>query len=154
MDLSSMAVFQAAERKMDWLSQRQKLVATNVANADTPEYMPSDMAPVKFKSHLLSKNGADVNLTQTNPKHLGARGGSLGARTTHPMHAKGTLPDATPFSSSEDKHPYDVSIDGNGVVLEEQMLKMQQTRESYEAVTTLFKKNMRMLDIAMSKGPN
>lgn len=38
-----MTFFQLASARLDWLAERQKLVAANIANADTPEYRPRDL---------------------------------------------------------------------------------------------------------------
>ena len=43
------------ERYMDLLSARQKLVATNIANADTPGYRTQD---IDFQSEFLNAAGA------------------------------------------------------------------------------------------------
>ena len=42
MDLSSMGVFKLMAKKMDWLTQRQEVLAQNVANVDTPKFKPDD----------------------------------------------------------------------------------------------------------------
>ncbi|MFD2853698.1 flagellar basal body rod protein FlgB [Seohaeicola zhoushanensis] len=39
-----MSFFRLASRKMEWLSARQKVIAENVANADTPGYKARDVA--------------------------------------------------------------------------------------------------------------
>ena len=43
------------ERYMDLLSARQKLVASNIANADTPGYQTQD---IDFQSEFLNASGA------------------------------------------------------------------------------------------------
>ncbi|MHA1152522.1 MAG: flagellar basal body protein, partial [Alphaproteobacteria bacterium] len=37
---------------MEWLSQRQKVLADNIANADTPNYQPRDLNPSEFQRIL------------------------------------------------------------------------------------------------------
>ena len=34
--------------RMQWHQERQRLLAENVANADTPNYRPRDLAPLDF----------------------------------------------------------------------------------------------------------
>lgn len=61
-------VLQAATAKMRWHEERQKVLAQNIANADTPNYKPQDLTPFDFKAALesstsslsLNAGGADV----------------------------------------------------------------------------------------------
>ena len=39
MDLGDIKLFQALNARMSWLTDRQRVLAQNVANADTPNYM-------------------------------------------------------------------------------------------------------------------
>lgn len=39
----TMTLFQIASARMDWLSNRQKVVASNIANADMPGYRAQDV---------------------------------------------------------------------------------------------------------------
>ena len=36
-------ILQLASKRMDWLADRQKLIASNIANADTKGYQPKDV---------------------------------------------------------------------------------------------------------------
>ena len=62
--MSSSAVLQPIagqlERYMDLLSARQKLVASNVANADTPGYRTQD---IDFQSEFLNATGGAPHAT-------------------------------------------------------------------------------------------
>ena len=40
--LDNIGVLQGISGKMGWLNQRQTIIAQNVANADTPRYVPHD----------------------------------------------------------------------------------------------------------------
>ena len=50
MDFSNLGLFKLITRRIDWLSQRQEILARNIANADTPGYRPLDIGP--FAEHL------------------------------------------------------------------------------------------------------
>jgi flagellar basal-body rod protein FlgB len=52
---------------LDYRSERNKHIASNIANIDTPDYKPSDLV---FKENL--KNAMDVRITlsQTHKKHF------------------------------------------------------------------------------------
>ncbi|MCX6633327.1 MAG: flagellar basal body protein [Candidatus Solibacter sp.] len=51
------------ERYMDLLSVRQKLVASNIANADTPGYRTQD---IDFQSEFLNATGGAPHATEVN----------------------------------------------------------------------------------------
>ena len=50
MDLSSIGILKLISKKMDWLGQRQEVLAQNVANADTPKFKPDDLTPFTFRT--------------------------------------------------------------------------------------------------------
>ena len=43
MTTQDIGLFKALGAKMDYLGQRQRVIAQNVANADTPNYRPNDL---------------------------------------------------------------------------------------------------------------
>ncbi len=47
--------FAMATTRMDWSAARQKIIAENVANADTPDYVGRDV--VSFEQHLAASLG-------------------------------------------------------------------------------------------------
>jgi flagellar basal-body rod protein FlgB len=51
------------ERYMDLLSVRQKMVASNIANADTPGYRTKD---IDFQSEFLKASGGAPHATEVN----------------------------------------------------------------------------------------
>ena len=57
---------------MDWLSQRQNVLAQNIANADTPNYLPQEMKHGAFE-RLLARKLAPVAPRVTDPKHMVGR---------------------------------------------------------------------------------
>lgn len=62
--MSSMALFNLALRQNEWLSQRQSVLAGNIANANTPGFKARDIT--KFDAVM-----DDVSaLTLTNPGHF------------------------------------------------------------------------------------
>ena len=72
MDLNSIPLFKMISRRMTWLNQRQKVLAQNIANADTPGYRPQDLVPVDF-SKLAAQAERTVSLAATNPRHIRPR---------------------------------------------------------------------------------
>jgi len=48
MDLNEIPLFRALGQRMSWLTRRQEVLAQNIANADTPGYVPRDLDPLDF----------------------------------------------------------------------------------------------------------
>ena len=59
---------------LHWNQERQRLLAENVANADTPEFKPSDLAPPKFDAG--ASGAAPLTLLRTSPAHLASSEGA------------------------------------------------------------------------------
>ena len=52
---------------LDYRSERNKHIASNIANLDTPDYKPTDLV---FKDDLKNSMDARIKLTQTDKKHF------------------------------------------------------------------------------------
>jgi flagellar basal-body rod protein FlgB len=135
MDLKDLTLFKMATTKMDWAAQRQKVLAQNVSNADTPDYQARDLKKVDFRKVLEETQPAAVKVARTNP-----------------MHSPGTIPEQETFSARKPVRPYEESPDKNKVVLEEQMEKIGQARADYNTAVTLMQAQIKMLGIAVGKG--
>ncbi|MFL2771885.1 MAG: flagellar basal body rod protein FlgB [Rhodospirillaceae bacterium] len=132
MDVGNLKLFQMALTKMDWASQRQKLLSQNVVNANTPDYKPQDLKEVNFRREL--RKATPLNVIRTNPNH-----------------SKGTLPTRDAFRNREVRRNFEASPDGNKVILEEQMQKVGDTRGDYNMALTLMQSHMKMLKTALGK---
>ena len=131
MDLNKIPLFASITRRMDWLNQRQGLLALNIANADTPNYTPQDLKPLRFRDVL---EGKGVRMASTNAKHIGFRRGQ-----------------GADFRAEKDKQTYELSPDKNAVVLEEQLIQVAESRMDYEMMTNLYRKHVNMLKMAFRK---
>lgn len=49
--------------QMQFLTERDRVISKNIANADTPNYKPKDLK-------RMPKNGEGIKLNRTNPMHL------------------------------------------------------------------------------------
>jgi flagellar basal-body rod protein FlgB len=130
---SGIHLLDALQTRMGWLSGRQKLVAENVANASTPGFKPRDLAAQNFDALV---------------KGQGEGGGQLGMATTNASHLQieGFKPGAARAVSAPDS---ETTMDGNAVVLEEQMLKMAESRMQFEAAVGFYQKSLAMVRLAM-----
>ena len=131
MDLNKIPLFASLTRRMDWLNQRQRVLAQNIANADTPGYTAHDLKPLDFRDFL---DGRRVQMAATDTKHIGFNKRQQGD-----------------FRSVKDKETYDKSPDKNTVVLEEQLIQVAESRMDYEMMTNLYKKHLGMLKLALRK---
>ena len=63
MTTQNLTLLNAMVQKMDWVEERQKIIAQNIANADTPEYRPQDLTPLNFKT-MLADVGTKTSLNR------------------------------------------------------------------------------------------
>ncbi len=133
MDVGNLKLFQMALTKMNWASQRQKLLSQNVVNANTPEYRPTNLKEIDFRREL--RKTTPVRVAMTNPAHM-----------------KGTVPDREDYRERRVPRNFEVSPDGNQVILEEQMQKVGDTRGDYNIAVTLMQSHMKMLKTALGNG--
>jgi flagellar basal-body rod protein FlgB len=68
MDPSRTAPVALAERRLAWLEARQRVLAQNIANADTPGYRPRDLPD--FASVVAARAVPPAGLARTDPRHL------------------------------------------------------------------------------------
>ena len=61
----------------------------------------------------------------------------------------GTLGSPRPFTSPEQRRIYESSPDGNGVVIEEQVIKANQTQMDFTLMTRVYEKNISMMRYAL-----
>ncbi|PLX37231.1 MAG: flagellar basal body rod protein FlgB [Hyphomicrobiales bacterium] len=133
MSLTDLPILKAIRAKMDWHQARQRVLSENVANADTPGYQAYDLKPLDFEKQLpAAKSG--VAVTRTHAGHIAA----------------GPLAGDSRFADRKVKE-YDVTPDGNQVVLEEQMMKVAQNQLEYQTATALYTRSLKMLKTALSR---
>jgi flagellar basal-body rod protein FlgB len=137
MDLSRLPLFSALTRKLSWLSQRQKVLAQNISNADTPGYRPKDLKPVEF-GRLVKSAARRIDVRLTNPLHLG----------------RASQPDGGQSRAQVQRRTYEAAPDGNAVVLEEQMAKVAQTAVEFQLATNLYRKHVALLKTVLGRGSN
>ncbi len=129
------SLLSALKSRMGWLTDRQKVVSQNVANASTPGFKPKDLQAQDFAALM---NGQNASLFPT-----------IRLMDGTPL----TLPGDSTHGSKEIKAPdSETTMDGNSVVLEEQMLKMSESRQNFEAAVGFYEKSMNMVRMA-AKAP-
>lgn len=131
MGVGDLPLLQQIRGRLGWLDERQRVIAQNVANADTPGYVARDLkTPTDFAAAMQA--GGGLRMTTTSAAHMAPPGHKA---RFDPMDA----PDS------------ETTLDGNSVVVEEQMLKMAESRMAYDAAIGLYQKSMQMLRLAAKK---
>lgn len=135
MTIQNIGLFQAMNAKMNYLAQRQNVIAQNVANADTPGYVSQDLNKVDFSRMVeqisAPKNKPHVSLETSNAGHL-----LPGGDVANPKEMK-------------NRKPFEVSPDGNAVILEEQTVKSSETQMSYDLMLNLYRNNVEMIQTSL-----
>ena len=130
MDWSSAAPFGILKQRLDWLSQRQGVLARNIANADTPGYIPSDLKPFHAGTGP-SQQVPAVRLVATAPGHLG-----------------GTMSPPQAWAEQRERDAVEATPNGNAVDLEEQMAKLGEVGAAHKLATQLYRKYVGMVRTA------
>jgi flagellar basal-body rod protein FlgB len=132
MTTQNIGLFKALAAKMDFLNQRQRVISQNIANSDTPNFKPSDLKKVDFGTVLKDvTNGKGVEMVSTSAMHI-----PMGGEITDPK-------------SANQKTVYEVAPDKNAVIMEEQLIKAGQTMMDYNLMTSLYQKQVRMIQTAI-----
>ena len=128
MAITDLPLLSQIKGRLTWLDERQRVIAENVANADTPGYAGRDLSqPADFAAAL--RGGGGLQMTRTSAMHIAPAGQTARFEAT-------SAPDS------------ETTLDGNSVVVEEQMLKMAESRMAYDAAIGLYQKSMQMLRMA------
>jgi flagellar basal-body rod protein FlgB len=135
MPISDIPIFSMLRTRMQWHQERQRVLAENVANADTPRFRPQDLKPLEFgrDARVAGQGMGQVKLASTDPAHIGAAGG------------------AGAFASERPLNKYDVRPAGNAVNLEDEMMKVAANQMDYQAAISLYSRSMGLFRTAMGK---
>jgi flagellar basal-body rod protein FlgB len=140
MPISDIPIFSMLRTKLHWNQERQRLLAENVANADTPEFKPSDLVPPKFDA---GAGVAPVTLLRTSPAHL-ASADSAAAFDPRGGGDFEVVPTGNAVS-------FEVRPGGNGVNLEDEMLKVAGNQMDFQAATALYTRGLGLIKTAIGK---
>lgn len=132
MAITDIPMFSMLRDRLSYLDDRQKVIAENVANADTPDYTARDLKPVDFTEALNEAEG----MKRTSAKHLHGTGGPGGEREYE----------------IEDAPDMVASLNGNSVALEDQLLKSNETQMQYQTNLNIYRKSLGMIRTAIGKG--
>ena len=137
MNLNEIPLFAMLKGRFSHLGERQRLISQNVANSDTPGYTPNDLKAYSFE--------AQVRAAQTASGAVGSA--ARGQAVTQAGHMTPASQHRGPYKPIRAKDS-ETTLDGNSVVLEEEMLKMAEARMNYDAAISFYQKSLGMLRMA------
>ncbi len=141
MDIANIPIFAMLRSRLGYLSSRQRVIAENVANADTPGYGPHDLKPFSFQARMQGA-ASSASVVAATPA------GTMAATQPGHMQAPGSGKGLAAGVKSVKTQDSETTVDGNGVVLEEEMMKLTQSRMDYDAAVGFYQKSLDMLKLA------
>ena len=134
MSINDLPVLSALRTKMQWHQERQRVLAENVSNSDTPNFKPRDLVEPKFGSSGASAGSiGSLAMARTAGSHIAPSGSGQ----TFDQNRKGA---------------FLTRPAGNAVNLEDEMMKVSANQMDYAAVTSLYSKSLHLLKTAIGKG--
>ena len=123
MAITDLPLVSMLKDRLHWHQARQKVLADNVANANTPGFKPSEM-----RQPAVGGGAASFTIERTSPLHL--------ASTT------------TSGADTGKATRFETSPAGNAVNLEDEMLKISTNQADYQLAASLYQKSLAMLRMA------
>jgi flagellar basal-body rod protein FlgB len=120
-------MIQSMDRSLTLASQRETLIASNIANIDTPGYRTRDFS---FEEALKAEFSG-----QNTPNTL---------RTTNPMHIQGNPTSSLP-PSTDPLTPSSERNDGNDVSLDRESMLLTRTQTNYQMASNFMQVELRKL---------
>ena len=136
MSLLDLPIFGALKSRMQFHNARQVVLAENVANAETPGYLARDVQRPDF-----------ARMVQGGPMR-GPQQVTMPVRTDS-MHLAG-LP-STNGLRQEEARSFEITPEGNSVILEEEMMKMAQNQMDHQMATSIYSRGMALLRTAVGR---
>jgi flagellar basal-body rod protein FlgB len=130
MTISNIPLFGMLRSRMQWHQERQRILAENVANADTPRFQPRDLVQPKFDRN--QPPVAELTLARTNPAHLVGAAGSTQFRLDR-------------------NGGFEARPSGNSVVLEDEMMKVANNQMDFQAASSLYARGLGLLKTAIGR---
>ncbi|MDE3060117.1 MAG: flagellar basal body rod protein FlgB [Pseudomonadota bacterium] len=130
MDYSGIPLFSIMKAKLEYMSERQSVLAQNVANADTPGYKAVDIPEPDF-GKMVSAAGQGLPMAVTSPGHISTSASAINVQV------------------EKRKSTYELNPDGNNVSVEEEMAKIGQNQMEYQKVLGMYGKMITLFKTAI-----
>lgn len=128
MDVIGNSPVSLAERRLAWLDARQRLLARNVANADTPGFRPSDALPFR---QVLERQRPSAMMSATDGRHL---------------RPSGIAALAVPERRVAERTP-----NGNAVSLDQEAIRIAETDQAHALAMGLHRKYLGLYRTALGR---
>ncbi|BCM81568.1 flagellar basal body rod protein FlgB [Methylobacterium indicum] len=134
MSVTDLPIVAMLRNRMQWQQTRQKVLAENVANADTPGFRARDLKAPRFQldGSVAAAGLPGVGLARTSGVHLAGTG------------------QAAP-SEERTGTRFEMMPSGNAVSLEEEMLKAADNQSDYQLASLLYRKSLQTLRTAVGR---
>ena len=131
MAISDLPIFSMLRTRMQWHQERQRVLAETVANSDTRDFQPRDLAPLRFEQS----------------------GSGTAAMTLRRLEAIQTAYAAGSMSGlkSGASRGFEARPSGGAVNLEDEMLKVAANQMDFQAASSLYTKSLGLIKIAIGK---
>jgi flagellar basal-body rod protein FlgB len=133
MDYSGINIMRMMQVKLGYLSERQDVLAGNIANIDTPGARAKDLKKLDFE-RLAMAESRRLRIRATSGSHI-----------TEPARKR------TEFRAEEQRKTYETTPVKNAIVLEEQMMKIAETQMQHQKIVNLYNKTADMFNTAIGK---
>ena len=128
MPVSDIPILSMLRTRMQWHQERQRVLAENVANADTPGFRPNDLKEPTFET----TPGAALGLVRTAGNHLDIAGGT----SRFDMQRNGG---------------YEIRPAGNAVSLEDEMMKVAQNQMDFQTAAQIYSQGLALIKTALGR---
>jgi flagellar basal-body rod protein FlgB len=134
MSINDLPALSVLRTRMQWHQERQRVLAENVSNSDTPNFKPRDLVEPKFDNTGATAAGSTgaLAMARTSQGHLSTSG-------------------AEPTFDQNRRAGFQTRPAGNAVNLEDEMLKVSANQMDYAAATSLYSKSLHLLKVAIGK---
>jgi flagellar basal-body rod protein FlgB len=131
MNPTDLNVLDTLRTMLGFHNARQRVIAENVANANTPGFTPSDVSQSQFERVLAGQVQTGSGLRTTDPRHYGGASNGISDQFN---------PERAPDSET--------TANGNSVVIEEQMVRANENRMRFETALSLYQKSLGLIRMA------
>jgi flagellar basal-body rod protein FlgB len=134
MEFSKQPLFAMISQRIGWLTERQRVLAENVANADTPDYKARDVKELSFERMVRGSTNSLAPM-RTSGNHLSMN------------NERGF----GPGDMSREK-PWETTLSGNSVTLDVELMKISQTAHDHQLASSLYRKHLNLFRTVIGRG--
>ncbi|HTO65614.1 MAG TPA: flagellar basal body rod protein FlgB [Bradyrhizobium sp.] len=121
MDFTHQPLFAMISKRLSWLSERQRVLAQNISNVDTPAYKPRDLKAVSFEQ-MVKGASATMPMALTSTQHISTQNPASGIGANDIAKEK----------------PVETTLSGNAVTLDVELMKLGQNAQDHALALNLY----------------